>query len=683
LGHTLQYAPKMFFMGIIISIIEKVLYWLQKLKYGDETTKIVSSHTINGVSVLTDSGYQPVTHIHRTKLFETYYLVLDNGDYLYAADDHLVFDSNANEIRIADLSVGDRIITTTGLSRVAVMENVGYRQSMFDATVDHPDHRYYTNNILSHNTIISAIYIVWYVLFHKDRNVMVISQNGDKVKELMDKIGVIIENLPFYMKPGFEVKNVMSMKFDNGCRIHAQTTTSNSGASFTVHLLYMDEFALIDYRYLNKFYRTVYPTISSSEISKVVITSTPRGLNKFYEIYINALNGINFYNPIRIDWYDVPGRDEQWRKNTIADLGSVEDFNQEYGNQFLAGSELLFKSNTSRRMKALNQSFVHKDMSDMLDRWIERMGDSLDDIMDNARPDYYITWYENFDLSKLSDNRYQFVISIDTSEGGGGDFFVANIFQILPMSRREIDSQKIFTKFADFFKAVQVGMFRSNVIDIPNVAALLYYLIVDSFAVEEPEITKTPSSLKRVIEHYSDTDDDEELELSHAVNLNMVLEMNKEGNYFISLLENMEDSRSKFDSEETIVKFYHRIDSVTKRPGLKMTSPNVDQGVKLAKNYIDAGRLVPTEKVSVDESLSMAKNENGKYKSQIGQDDCFDTFRNMALYMYSDEYVDQIEELLPHLPDEFITVVNEKMGISTDDEDIADIADDYGYLLSD
>ena len=215
----------------------------------------------------------------------------------------------------------------------------------------------------SGKTITSSIYLLWYLLFNFEKNAMIMANIGDTAAELMDKIKVIMRGLPFFLKPGILIYNVMTMKFDNGCRIMAKTTTKTSSIGYTIHMLYMDEFAHINPNFINSFFKSVYPTISSSEISRVIITSTPNGMNKFWEIYKGAIDGDNEFNPIRVEWWQVPGRDEEWKRREIAALGSEEDFNQEYGCQFLSSSRLLLDSQTLKRLKSNEESFAFHELS--------------------------------------------------------------------------------------------------------------------------------------------------------------------------------------------------------------------------------------------------------------------------------------------------------------------------------
>ena len=146
-------------------------------------------------------------------------------------------------------------------------------------------------------TICSAIFLTWFLLFNFDKNVMLLANKGTTTREILDKIRAVVEGLPFFMKPGIIKKDVMSMKFDNECRIMGQNTTKNAGIGFTIHLLFLDEFAHVDSWIAEEFYGNIYPTLSSSQISKIVITSPLLA----FEIAFNACESILFPLTLTVD----------------------------------------------------------------------------------------------------------------------------------------------------------------------------------------------------------------------------------------------------------------------------------------------------------------------------------------------------------------------------------------------
>ena len=215
---------------------------------------------------------------------------------------------------------------------------------------------------------------------------------------------------------------MFNSKFDNGCRIIGQTTTKKAAIGFTIHLLFMDEFAHIPANFVNTFYENVYPTVSASANSKVIITSTPNGFNKFYDIYTAAEKGLSEYTPFRVDWWDVPGRDDAWMQQEVANLGSDEAFNRQYGNQFIANSSLLLSAANLKKLVKGQVDFVHKEIPDF----------------DEAEIDYSgLLWHPNFNLDEIEEDYNYWVFSVDIAEGTGGDYSVINIFQIKMLDKED------------------------------------------------------------------------------------------------------------------------------------------------------------------------------------------------------------------------------------------------------
>jgi len=211
-------------------------------------------------------------------------------------------------------------------------------------------------------TVTSAIFMLWFLLFHPEKTALCVADNFTTTKELIDKFRIALEGLPFYMKPGIDTINQSNIKFDSNSRLVGRTTTKKSGIGLTVNLLYIDEFAHINDANLDDFYRAIFPTVTADPNGRIIITSTPNGKNKFWEIWKDAVNGTSSYYPIRVDWWQIPGRDEDWKKQKIADLGSVEDFNQEYGLQFHSSDKLLLNSKDLRKLDIIKQEYVNNNI---------------------------------------------------------------------------------------------------------------------------------------------------------------------------------------------------------------------------------------------------------------------------------------------------------------------------------
>jgi hypothetical protein len=466
----------------------------------------------------------------------------------------------------------------------------------------------------SGKTITSSIFLLWYLLFNFEKNAMIMANIGDTAAELMDKIKVIMKGLPFFLKPGLVVYNVMTMKFDNGCRIMAKTTTKTSSIGYTIHMLYMDEFAHINPNFINQFFKSVYPTISSSQIARVIITSTPNGMNKFWEIYKGAVEGENEFNPIRVEWWQVPGRDEEWKRKEIAALGSEEDFNQEYGCQFLSSSRLLLDSNTLKRLKGSEEQFTFRELSSF----------------ERSPIDYSnLLWHPKFDPTSIFEKDGQkFYISIDTASGGGGDYSVANIFKVAPMPSSAIKNKRFFEDESDFFCLLQVGIFRSNMIEIDEFKAFLEILIVDVLGVD---------------------------------NTRIVLELDHKGEM---LMDKLLDSEDFFD--EMFVYTKHSEASTKLKPGVKLTVKNKEKFCYDLKINTRSYRIIPSNKNGIHELANFGINPNGSFSSQIGKDDEAMTLVNINCVFDGGDFQETVMDLYDIIPEKFRKMIEERLSENTE-----------------
>ena len=489
----------------------------------------------------------------------------------------------------------------------------------------------YKNNVWlasrqSGKSITVAIYIAHYILTHKDRNILLISRNGDKVKELVVKIDTILRRLPFWLKPGIVTDQVYQKIYDNGVSLIAERTTPNAGASVTAHLVYVDEFALINPKFKAEFWSTVYPTLSSSKIAKMILTSTPRGLDKFWEIYDGALNSKNTFHPMRTDWFEVPGHDEQWRLDQIGDLGSEEIFNQEFGNQFLSGNKLLFHSSVLRKLKALQTEFVHHDIEELDDRDIQYKG--------------ILKWHPHFNLEVCKDPRAKFVFSVDLADGHGGDYSIINMFQIIAMTKAEIDKLQTYGDEKDFFKLVQIGICRTNEVSIEGFAQIMYHLVTDVFELE---------------------------------NVKVVVETNHEGTSFVDKVDMMYGDENEVEVESFFVHFKANKDSERMRLGLQNNEQIKELNCTLIKDKVKYNQLMMIEQRTVAEGLTFAKNKKGKYESE-GNDDAIMTCINITSYFDTFDFIEQVDDMFPLMPKAFVELVYKKLnrripGTEEDEED--------------
>jgi|TARA_R110000851_G_scaffold230898_2_gene383682 hypothetical protein len=221
----------------------------------------------------------------------------------------------------------------------------------------------------SGKSISSCGYLLWYVLFHATKTVAILANKGATSREMLSRITLMLENVPFFLQPGCKALNKGSIEFDNNSRIIAAATSGSSIRGMSISLLYLDEFAFVENDV--QFYTSTYPVITSGKTSRVIITSTANGLgNSFHKLWEGAVQKVNSYANFRVDWMDVPGRDEKWKEETIANTSALQ-FRQEFGNEFIGYGLTLIDGNVLlglRKSPAVytqgNASVYHKPEPD-------------------------------------------------------------------------------------------------------------------------------------------------------------------------------------------------------------------------------------------------------------------------------------------------------------------------------
>ena len=460
-------------------------------------------------------------------------------------------------------------------------------------------------------SVMSAIFIAWFLIFNTDKNVLVVANIATTTKEVLDKIKSILENLPFFLKPGCISNNVMSMKFDNGCRLIGRTTTKNTGIGFAINLLYIDEFAHINPSYLNFFYRAIYPTISASTQSKIIITSTPNGMNKFYEIYMDAVEGRSEYVPLRVDWWQVPGRDENWKKFTIANLGSEEDFNQEYGLQFFSSDVLLLSSKTLKKLFNLKTDYV-------IPNWAQEP--DVIDLLDG------LSFHPNMAKLTIDDIRNDgntYILSVDTADGLNRDYSIVNIFKFVALPLNMLELVKDFIKVeTDIFALVQVGTFRTNTKDINQYCNSLEHILFNVF---QPEKVR------------------------------LLVELNHKGEYILEKITKNENFWSGM-----LVFSKHTEVSQTWKPGLRLTMTNKIKFCERFKYLTAVNKILPNEFRTLHELGSFGRTKNGTYRSQSGNDDLAMTCVNISAFFESPNFWEIANSELDRVSPSYLAEVHEK-----------------------
>lgn len=207
-------------------------------------------------------------------------------------------------------------------------------------------------------TTTAVAIILHYIIFNEFKNVGILSNKGEGSKEVLERVKLAYENLPKWMQHGILEWNKNSIELENGCKVYAGTTTSSSIRGKSIAFLYIDECAFVEG--YDEFFASVYPTISSGEETKLLMTSTPNGLNHFFKICEGAKQGSNGYQYTEVTWDLVPGRGDAWKQETLEALNfDQEKFSQEYECQFLGSSGTLIDGATLKYLQASYREPIH------------------------------------------------------------------------------------------------------------------------------------------------------------------------------------------------------------------------------------------------------------------------------------------------------------------------------------
>ena len=263
-------------------------------------------------------------------------------------------------------------------------------------------------------SISTAAYIVWFIIFNENMKVLLLADKQDNAIEQLQRIKEIIQELPLWMQQGVKTWNAKKIVLSNKSEIKASATQVKSGRGFTVNFMYLDEFAHVEPHIAKAFMNSVFPTVSSDPNAKIVITTTPLGLNFFWEMWEKARKKeesgnleISDFRTLTMRWNEVPGRDEAFKRAKIDEIGEVA-FNQEYDCAF-EGS-----------VATLVDSVFIKELSKLYEK------DPIE-VMDEKRLKIF---QAPLPIDIIAKNNYEYVISIDPAMGTKQDYNAAHVWLI-------------------------------------------------------------------------------------------------------------------------------------------------------------------------------------------------------------------------------------------------------------
>lgn len=237
-------------------------------------------------------------------------------------------------------------------------------------------------------------YTLHFALFKPEKDVFILANKAATAREMLGRITLMLEHIPYFLQPGCKAVNKGSLHFSNNSRIIAAATSSSSIRGMSASLIVLDEYGFVNNA--EEFYASTYPVISKGKNSKIIIISTPNGIgNQFHKLWEGAVQGTNEFKPIKVNWWDVPGRDEKWKQETIANSSETQ-FRQEFGLDFIGRGNTLIDSN--KLLSLVSEKPIIND--------------------------------KNVRIYEKAEEEDAYIITVDVSKGRGQDYSTFSIIKI-------------------------------------------------------------------------------------------------------------------------------------------------------------------------------------------------------------------------------------------------------------
>ncbi len=266
-------------------------------------------------------------------------------------------------------------------------------------------------------------YLLHYAIFNDSVNIGILANKATTARELLSRLATAYENLPKWMQQGILVWNKGNIELENGSKILAASTSASAVRGMSFNILFLDEFAFVPNHIADAFFASVYPTITSGKSTKVIIVSTPHGMNHFYRMWHDAERNKNEYVPTDVHWSEVPGRDAVWKEQTIANT-SEQQFKIEFECEFLGSVDTLIAPS---KLKSLVFERPRKS---------------------NA----------GLDIHVAPENEHDYAIAVDVARGVGNDYSAFVVVDITTFPH------KVVAKYRD--NMIKPMLFPSVIYDV-------------------------------------------------------------------------------------------------------------------------------------------------------------------------------------------------------------------------
>jgi hypothetical protein len=551
-------------------------------------------------------------------------------------------------------------------------------------------------------TVSAAITMLHFVTFNNDKNIMIVANIANTTIEIIDKIKSIYIQLPFFLKVGIKNWNQKSIILENGCRVKSSARTKTPAIGFTIDFLYLDEFAHIPANIIEPYYTAVYPVVSAVENSKIIITSTPNGMNLFYKLLTDAERSDgdplkNNYRAMRVYWYQVPGRfvtyyrlnnklmaDNEITKNEILDqamlkfneLTKVEmkfDFDKEkdvisiYNNDVCTdsmakGFNFINKKNIEVSIRAVAEVTTWKEeetknigSEDAFNqeyglRFINSSRSLLDEgtiegLLKNKKLYKYEPIYEFDKKLKFS---YADLKWVDDD----------TLFT--PIQRRSIRgiiSVDISEGLGQDYSIINIFRVLPKSKEIMEQQKHTYTNISDFFSLNQIAIFRSNIvSVKQLAEIFYLI----VFEYFNYDNFKVVLEINNYGNEFLAHLPYVFEGNNNYGST-VFFRHKHKADATEEKIGLKV-GDNKNMLVKDYQDAMDKKKFSINNEETIREITTFVKqitsSGNVRYAADIGNDDCVMTLVNTSTIFTKNEYKQMCEDILLSLDKETQNYIN-------------------------
>lgn len=544
-------------------------------------------------------------------------------------------------------------------------------------------------------TISASIFMLHTILFSNDKNIMIVANKGDTAVEIVDKIKSIYSLLPFFLKPGIKTWNQKSLTFENGCRIKTSARSKTPAIGFTIDVLYLDEFAHIPSNIIEPYYTAAYPTVSAVQNSKIIITSTPNGMNLFHKLLTDAERPEgdplkNNYKPMRVYWHQVPGRfvtylrlnNHRLYEHGVTKEEIFEGIKQRYPEK-ITKTHMGFNSDFQKDIISVfnNEQCTDEDVKNLtfidskgfevplraigeMTTWKEeavkdiggedafnqeyglRFINSSKSLLNEAIIDNLLNNKKNYKFEEIFEFENKLRFSYKDLRWVDDD----EIF--MPINRKNekvIISVDISEGLGQDYSIMNIFKISKKDMDLIESQKASYKSVTDFIRLEQFGLFRSNIiSVKQLAEILYIL----AFEYFNPDNVKIVLELNNYGNTLLAELPHVFDGNNQYGSS-IFFRYKHRADATEEKVGLKV-GENKNMMVKDYQDLMISKGFSINNEETVREITTFVKHTttagNTRYAADVGHDDCVMTIVNTTSVFSKNDFKEMVEDTLQKDP---------------------------------